>query len=259
MIMFRPCIVSFICFILSWHLYHILEQNNLCRSWNRLKFPVCCTIERVMPVDTSWVQKKANRTAVDPTDPSHGPEWADWSRFFPDPLFINTHVTGAMAQLHATCHLNPMYIIFVLISLTCHDIYCAIVTIFCLLLCSYLCVTCRLMCCMCYRCSRSLRISSLMLLILVWSFLHLCSGGRWLQSAGPDPCNSFLLLIVKWKHINSKHKWDTNQLEWKLSKQKEACRKHHIKCKLMYSVSVLTCVYVRVYMWHNSEKEKWKS
>lgn len=81
-----------------------------------------------------------------------------------------------------------------------------------------------------YLCSLSRWISSLMLLILLWSFFLLCSGGRWLQSAGPEPCNHTHTL---WCHDDLAQVdtpdatcrytwWDTDQLEWQLSNQKEA-------------------------------------
>ena len=63
----------------------------------------------------------------------------------------------------------------------------------------FVCVCVRACVCV-YLCSLSLWISWLMLLILVWSFFRLCSGGRWLQSAGLEPCNirTSLYYIIQW-------------------------------------------------------------
>lgn len=61
-----------------------------------------------------------------------------------------------------------------------------------------------------YLCSLSLWISWLMLLILLWSFFCLCSGGRWLQSAGPEPCNKISITINQFINIININKKQTN-------------------------------------------------
>lgn len=73
-----------------------------------------------------------------------------------------------------------------------------------------------------YLCSLSLWISWLMLLILVWSFFRLCSGGRWLQSAGLEPCKIhtslyyiILYYTIQWLSCGLMHVHDfTDRQVW---------------------------------------------